>query len=111
MNLLKFTVSQFTLKNRILWSIHLCQNIVCLQEAQHQIRNQLVIVDKQIRNLRQRILRSDVSDVSSINQLRNFLKERHYFQRLHFSVRKSMIDLQFMTNENYPNGIRMLPNS
>lgn len=111
MNLLNFVVSQLSLYNRILWFIRLCQNVSCLQEAQHQIGRQLVIVEKKIRSLRQRVLRSDVSDLRLVSRLHNSLKERHFFHELSHNVRKTIQKLLLRTNQTYLNGIEIVSNS
>ena len=40
-NLLNFTLSQLNLRKRVMWFIHFCQNVACLQEAQRQISVQM----------------------------------------------------------------------
>lgn len=105
-------MTQLSLKNRITWFIHSCQDAACLQEAQRQIGTQIVNIDQQIRSLRHRHLSSDVQDQPSIlHSLQNWLKERFFFRELGYSVRRAVVDLlRRKENERYPDGVRLTAN-
>lgn len=107
--MLNFTVTQLSLKNRITWFIHSCQDAACLQEAQRQIETQIVNIDQQIRSLRHRYPWSDVQEQSSVLQLlQDWLKERYFYRELGYSVRRAAVDLlRRKENERYPDGVRL----
>lgn len=108
-NLLNFTVTQLSLKNRITWFINSCQDAACLQEAQRQIGTQIVNIDQQIRSLRHRYLWSDIQEQSSVLQLlQDWLKERYFFRELGYSVRRVVVELlRRKEKERYPDGVRL----
>lgn len=106
--MLNFTLSQLSVKNRVTWFIHFCQDTACLQEAQRQVDAQIITIDRQIRNFRNQLLWSDGGDRTSMEELRNSVKERHFFKELSYSVRKTVVDiLRRKKRDGFPNGIRL----
>jgi hypothetical protein len=107
-NLLNFTLSQLSIKNRVSWFIHFCRDTPCLQEAHRQIDAQIGIIDRQIRVFRNRLLWSIDGDRASMEELRGWVKERHFFKELSYSVRKTVVRiLRRMNRDGYPNGVRI----
>ncbi|XP_046462929.1 thioredoxin domain-containing protein 11-like [Daphnia pulex] len=107
-NLLNFTLSQLSIKNRVSWFIHFCRDTPCLQEAHRQIDAQIGIIDRQIRVCRNRLLWSIDGDRASMEELRGWVKERHFFKELSYSVRKTVVGiLRRMNRDGYPNGVRI----
>ena len=80
-----------------------------MQEAQHQISVQKVIIDQHIRRLHYRLLWSDPRDNVSIGQLRRWLKERFFFQELNYAILNSLTDRRLLKRgyNQYPDGIRL----
>ena len=107
-NLLNFTLSQLSIKHRVSWFIHFCRDTPCLQEAQRQIDAQIVIIDREIRVFRNRLLWSIGGDRTSMEELRGWVKERHFFKELSYSVRKTVVGIiRRMNRDGYPNGVRL----
>ncbi|KAI9550768.1 hypothetical protein GHT06_004553 [Daphnia sinensis] len=102
-NLLNFTLSQLSLKNRIIWFTRFCQDTSCLQEAQRQIDAQVVVIDRNIRRSRNHLLWPENSDWMSVAKIQNYVKERHFFKELGYSVRKAVVGIP---GENKPDEYR-----
>lgn len=92
-NLLNFTLSHLSLKNRIIWFTRFCQDTACLQEAQRQIDAQIIIIERNIRRSRNHLLWPENSDRKSVAKIQNYVKERHFFKELGYSVRKAVVDI------------------
>ena len=106
-NLLNFTLSQLNVRKRVMWFVHFCQHLACLQEAKRQIGVQMSLVDQQIRSIRYRLHWSDVCDRSLMLQLRNWLKERRFYQELTYAILNSVaVAFHRRGHDLYPDGIR-----
>ncbi|XP_059353614.1 thioredoxin domain-containing protein 11-like isoform X2 [Daphnia carinata] len=108
-NLLNFTLSQLSLKHRIIWLTRFCQDTACLQEAQRQIDAQVIVIDRNIRRSRNHLLWPENSDRMSVAKIQNYMKERNFFQELGYSVRKAVVDIPGGNKpEEYRDGIVLL---
>ena len=107
-NLLNFTLSQLNLRKRVMWFIHFCQNVACLQEAQRQSSVQMAMIDQKIRSIQHHLLWSD-SQYSFLlmDRLRSWMKERRFYRELTYAVLNSISTLFRLEGHSlYPDGIR-----
>lgn len=105
-NLLNFTLSQLSKKNRLIWFTRFCPDTACLQEAQRQIGAQIILIDRKIRSSRKHSLWPEGSDQTSVAKTRDYVKERHFFKELGYSVRKTVVDILGRKKpDDYRNGI------
>ena len=81
--------------------------MACLQEAQHQISVQKVIIEQHVRRLHYRLLWS--ASQESIGQLRHWLKERFFFQELSYAILHSISNRSLLKRRynQYLDGIRL----
>ena len=113
-NLLNFTLSQLNVRKRVIWFIHFCQNVACLQEAQRQISVQTSVIDQNIRSIQHRLISSRSHSRSSGNfllmaQLRSWMKDRRFYRELTYAILNSMSAVFRLESHNlYPDGIRLI---
>ena len=109
-NLLNFTLSQLNSRKRVMWFIHFCQNVACLQEAQRQISVQTAMIDQKMRSIQHRLLWSDNrSSLHLMERLRSWMRERRFYRELTYAVLKSISTLFRPEGHNlYPEGIRRI---
>lgn len=106
-NLLNFTLSQLTLRKRVLWFVHFCKEPACLIEAQRQIEAQVSKIEQHIRTIRYRLSLVSLQDVPLMEDLRAWMKERYFYKELQYSVVKTLSVLkQTHSVDSYPEGIR-----
>lgn len=106
-NLLNFTLSQLTLRQRVLWFIQFCKEPACLQEARRQIDAQSFMIDQHIRTLRNRLSVTEFDDASLMQDLRAWMKEQYFYKELEYSVVKTLSDLKLRSRiDMYPDGVK-----
>lgn len=106
-NLLNFTLSRLSVRRRVSWFVHFCQDVPCLREAQWRIAARIAVIDRHIRNLRYRLLWLNHNPNRSVTeQLRSWLKERRFYQELSNAVLDAISeDVQKKRRELYPEGV------